>query len=69
MRIGGFVPALIRAPFHPRISLLAGLLVLAFGAAPATAATFGYVARVALDGDTLLVVDQSNARVRGVMLR
>ena len=36
---------------------------------PATAATFGYVARVALDGDALLVADQSNARVRGIMLR
>lgn len=36
---------------------------------PATAATFGYVARVALDGDALLVADQSNARVRAIMLR
>ena len=36
---------------------------------PATAATFGYVARVALDGDRLLVADQSNARVRSVILR
>ena len=29
---------------------------------PATAATFGYLARVALDGDGLLIADQSNAR-------
>ena len=36
---------------------------------PATAATFGYLARVALDGDGLLIADQSNARVRRVTLR
>lgn len=36
---------------------------------PALAATFGYVARVALDGDSLLVADQSNARVRRITLR
>lgn len=36
---------------------------------PATDATFGFLARVALDGDRLLVADQSNARVRSVVLR
>ncbi len=36
---------------------------------PAKDATFGYVARVALDDDGLLVADQSNARVRRVVLR
>ena len=36
---------------------------------PATAATFGYLARVALDGDDLLVADQSNSRVRRIVLR
>lgn len=36
---------------------------------PAAAATFGYVARVALDDDSLLIVDQSNARIRSVTLR
>lgn len=36
---------------------------------PAAAASFGYVARVALDGDRLLIADQSNALIRGVILR
>jgi DNA-binding beta-propeller fold protein YncE len=36
---------------------------------PATSARFGYVARVALDGDALLVADQSNSRVRRIGLR
>lgn len=36
---------------------------------PAIAADFGYVARIALDGDQLLVADQSNARIRSVILR
>lgn len=36
---------------------------------PATAAELGYVARVAIDGDGLLVADQSNARVRRITLR
>lgn len=36
---------------------------------PAEAARFAYVARVALDGDGLLVADQSNSRVRRIDLR
>lgn len=36
---------------------------------PATEATFGYLARVALDEDRLLIADQSNALVRSVILR
>jgi streptogramin lyase len=36
---------------------------------PATEATFGYLARVALDEDRLLIADQSNALVRSVVLR
>jgi len=36
---------------------------------PAIAAELGYVARVALDGDGLLLADQSNARVRRMTLR
>lgn len=36
---------------------------------PATAATFGYLARLALDGDGLLIADQSGARVRRLTLR
>lgn len=36
---------------------------------PASAATFGYVARVALDDDGLLVADQSNGLVRRITLR
>lgn len=35
---------------------------------PATAASFGHLGRVALDGDSLLVADQSNSRVRRVVL-
>lgn len=35
----------------------------------ALAASFGYLARVTLDGDDLLVADQSNSRVRRVVLR
>jgi serine/threonine-protein kinase len=35
---------------------------------PAVDAAFGYVARVALDGDTLLVADQSNSKVRRINL-
>ncbi len=36
---------------------------------PATSARFGYVARIALDDDALLVADQSNSRVRRINLR
>ena len=36
---------------------------------PATRATFGYLARVALDDDGLLIADQSNAKVRRLTLR
>ncbi len=36
---------------------------------PALEATFGYVARLAVDGDGLLVADQSNSRVRRITLR
>ena len=36
---------------------------------PALEATFGFVARLALDGDGLLVADQSNSRVRRITLR
>lgn len=36
---------------------------------PALEASFGYVARVAIDGDGLLVADQSNAVVRRIVLR
>ena len=36
---------------------------------PALKASFGYVARVAIDGESLLVADQSNARVRRIVLR
>lgn len=35
---------------------------------PATEASFGHLARVAFDGDSLLVADQSNAKVRRVVL-
>lgn len=35
---------------------------------PALAAKFGYVARLALDGDTLLIADQSNACARRIRL-
>jgi hypothetical protein len=36
---------------------------------PATASKLGYVARVALDGDGLLVADQSNAMIWRLRLR
>ncbi len=36
---------------------------------PASEATFGYTARIALDGDGLLVADQSNSTVRRITLR
>ncbi|MCA9711173.1 MAG: hypothetical protein KDK70_35365, partial [Myxococcales bacterium] len=36
---------------------------------PALRARFGYVARVALDGDGLLVADQSNSVARRIVLR
>ncbi|MCA9713618.1 MAG: hypothetical protein KC468_02875 [Myxococcales bacterium] len=36
---------------------------------PALEASFGFVARVALDGDGLLVADQSNSTVRRITLR
>jgi sugar lactone lactonase YvrE len=36
---------------------------------PALDARFGYVARVSLDGDALLVADQSNSRARRIDLR
>ena len=36
---------------------------------PASAARFGYVARVAIDGDALLVADQSNSVARSIVLR
>jgi sugar lactone lactonase YvrE len=36
---------------------------------PARRAEFGYVARLSLDGDSLLVADQSNSLIRRVILR
>jgi sugar lactone lactonase YvrE len=36
---------------------------------PALAARFGYLARIALDGDALLLADQSNACARQIVLR
>ena len=36
---------------------------------PALEAQLGYVARVALDGDSLLVADQSSSLARRIMLR